>query len=78
MTTLKNKIKRFLEKETQAKIKGASENLIDRGILDSFSMIKIINFLEKELGVSIDMEKLSPDNFNSVNTIAETAKKFQK
>lgn len=75
---MKNKIKRFLEKETQAKIKDPNTNLIERGILDSFSMIKIINFLEKELKISIDMEKLSPDNFNSVNTIAETAKKFQK
>ena len=75
---IKNKIKKFIEKETQRKIKGLNENLISQGVLDSFSMIKTIGFLEKELNVSINMEKLSPDNFNSINSMVKMAKSFKK
>lgn len=65
------KIKTFLEKETQRKINDYSENLIDNGLLDSFSMIKLISFIEGKFNLKIDMEELSPGNFNSVNKIAK-------
>ncbi len=71
------KIKDFLEKETQKKIEGDSQNLITAGILDSFSMIKLISFIESEFGVKPDMEELTPENFNSVETISEMAKKWK-
>jgi acyl carrier protein len=65
----KNKIKNFIEKETQRKIEDDRENLIEKGVLDSFSMIKLLGFIEKELGVKLDMEELTPENFNSLDTI---------
>lgn len=70
-----DKIRNFLEKETQQVIKTDDTDLIKRSVLDSFSMIKLIDFIETDLGVKIDMEELSPDNFNSVNTIVSMIKK---
>lgn len=69
-------IRKFLEKETRQVIKDNDADLIKLGILDSFSMIKLINFIETDLGVKIDMEELSPENFNSVNTIVSMIRKW--
>lgn len=73
---MREKIKSFLEKETQKKIESDDQNLISAGILDSFSMIKLISFLESELSVKSDMEELTPENFNSVETISKMAQKW--
>lgn len=70
-----DKIRNFLEKETQRVIETNDTDLIKLGVLDSFSMIKLINFIETDLGVKIDMEELNPDNFNSVNTIVSMIEK---
>ncbi len=72
---LKDKIKKFLEIETQKPIAGDSDNLISSGVLDSFSMMKLIGFIESDLGVKVDMEKLSPENFNSIDKITEFVQK---
>lgn len=70
-------IKNFLEKETQKKIESDDQNLISAGILDSFSMIKLISFLESDLGIKLDMEELTPENFNSVANISQMAQKWK-
>ncbi len=71
---LEQKIRDFLEQETQFKITDENENLIQSGVLDSFSMIKLLDFLEKDMGVVINMENLSAENFNSLETITRTIK----
>ena len=72
---IKEKIKEFLEAETQQKIESDQVDLIKNGFLDSFVMIRLINFIETELGGQIDMEEISPNNFNSVESIVLTVKK---
>lgn len=73
--SIKDKIQNFLESETQQKIEDRAANLIEKNILDSFTMIKLISFLESELSVKVDMEELSPENFNSVDKISEFVEK---
>lgn len=68
---IKNKIREFLKTETQKEIADDSENLLTSGVLDSFSMIKLITFIESELNLKVDMEKLSSENFNSITKIVE-------
>ncbi len=75
---LKNKIKEYLEKETQRKIGSDSENLIEAGVLDSFSMIKLIDYIESELKMKVKMEELSPENFNSIDSISNTIESHGK
>ena len=74
---IKNKIKEYLEKETQRKIGSDSEYLIEAGVLDSFSMIKLISYIESELNIPVKMEELSPENFNSIDTITATINKWK-
>lgn len=68
----RERIKEFIETETQKKVETYETNLIETGILDSFTMIKLINFIETELGIEVNMEELSPANFNSLITIEKT------
>lgn len=74
---LKTKIRKFLESETQMSIDDDSANLIEKNILDSFIMIRLISFIEQELGVVIDMENLSPENFNSIAAIVKTTESWK-
>lgn len=43
--------------------------LIDDGILDSFDIISIVSEVNEEFGVSIDVNDLLPENFNSAEAL---------
>ena len=74
---IKEKIKSFLEGETQRQVEDDNADLIKNGLLDSFTMIQLLGFIETELGVKVDMEEIGPDNFNSVENIASTIQKWR-
>ena len=69
-------IESFLEKETGHAIADARANLIETGAVDSFSMIKLIAFIEERFNVAIDMEELSPENFYSLESMAAFIKRL--
>ena len=46
------------------------KDLIESGLLDSFDMITLVNDLNDSFGVTIGLEHLEPENFNSVAAIA--------
>ena len=74
---MENKIKKFLELETGRSISDNGSNLILAGILDSFSVARLIAFIETEFGAEFNMEELSPENFNSVAAISNFVKKMK-
>ncbi|MDP3764330.1 MAG: acyl carrier protein [bacterium] len=74
---IKETIKVFLEKETQKKVEDDNTDLIKNGLLDSFNMIRLISFIETELGIRVNMEEIGSDNFNSVENIASTIQKWK-
>jgi acyl carrier protein len=45
------------------------ESLIDQGIIDSFGLVEIAAYLEKDFGRPIKQEQMIRDNFGSVNKI---------
>jgi acyl carrier protein len=45
--------------------------LISSGIVDSFSMVSLKRFLEKEYAIAIPDEEASPEAFNTVTSIIE-------
>lgn len=64
-------IKKYIENNILAQgiqISAAS-NLKQVGI-DSFSTVEIILFIERKFGVSIPDEKLIPDNFKTIQSLA--------
>ena len=44
-------------------------SLLDSGILDSLSLLRLKVFLEERFGITIDSADLLPENFANVNTI---------
>jgi len=53
----------------------AGTHLKQAGI-DSFSTVEIILFIERKFGVSIPDEKLIPDNFKTLQSLAETVQEL--
>ena len=47
------------------------ERLIDDGILDSFDIISIVADFNEAFDISIDVDDLEPDNFNTVKAMQE-------
>ena len=44
-------------------------SLLDSGILDSLSLLRLVVFLEERFGITMDDADLLPENFASVNAI---------
>lgn len=51
--------------------------LISSGIVDSFSMVSLKRFLEKQYDISIPDEQASADAFDTVSSIVALIKKYQ-
>ena len=67
-----------LLKETFPNIDFENEKaLVDNGIVDSLSMVKIISLIEDNFGVSVTMEYLQPEYFQSVETMWEMIEELQ-
>ena len=45
-------------------------NFIEEGMLDSFDIVSLVNELDSQYGISIDGLDIVPDNFSSVDAIA--------
>ena len=44
-------------------------SLLDSGIIDSLSLVRLVVFLEERFGITIGDTDLHPENFDSVNAI---------
>lgn len=53
------------------------ERLIDDGILDSFDIISIVADFNEAFDISIDVDDLEPDNFNTVKAMQELIERLQ-
>ncbi|MBQ4123739.1 acyl carrier protein [bacterium] len=45
------------------------------GLLDSFDIVTLVAEFDKTFGISIDGADITPDNFNSIDSIIEMLKK---
>jgi acyl carrier protein len=44
--------------------------LIDTGVLDSLSLLRLVMFVEERFGITVAPEEVTPDNFATVNSIS--------
>ncbi len=51
------------------------ERLIEKGILDSLGILKLLNFLDEEMDIDISANEVRPDNFTNIKTICELIEK---
>ena len=68
MSVKEEDIQRFLidQQNLDAADVDKESMLFSTGILDSFSMIELVSFLEKEAGIRIRPTELTLDNFDSI------------
>jgi acyl carrier protein len=45
--------------------------LLELGILDSFSTIKLLSFVEDELGITVPLEEVTAENLASIESFVE-------
>jgi len=48
--------------------------LLDSGIIDSLSLLKLVLFLEKQFGIAVGGQELVPENFATVDAICRFVK----
>ena len=58
-----------IPKARQLKV-GNDEKLLENGLLDSLGMLDVVTFLENEFHISADDEDLTPENFQSIDTMS--------
>jgi acyl carrier protein len=68
-TVILEHLNRRLAERGRANLESDSE-LLASGVLDSLSLIELISFCEKELGVVVPDEALLPEHFESPRTFA--------
>jgi acyl carrier protein len=69
---MRDKVLRILKEALPQIDFEASDLLVDDGILDSLSVVTLISKLSVEFGVIFDLDELTPDNLNSVDSITDT------
>ena len=62
-----DKLKRLIEEQDEIKIADAGKELD----IDSYTMMLVITFVQEEMGVQLDMDKLDFDAFKSLNTFTD-------
>jgi len=72
---IENVIKKFIEEEFLLEHQDILElnnndSLLEKGIIDSFNMMKLLAFIETTFSIKIGDEELMPENFDSINAIA--------
>ncbi len=50
-------------------------SLIDSGVLDSLTLLRLITFIEEHLGVDVEDDEVIPDYFESIGSIKEFVEK---
>jgi D-alanine--poly(phosphoribitol) ligase subunit 2 len=69
---MKDKIIEIIENAIVSDVDVATcHDLVDGGYLDSLEIVSIVMDLNEEFGVNISAVHLLPENFNSVDAIAE-------
>jgi acyl carrier protein len=48
---------------------GAEDSLIESNVLDSLGLIRLITFIEQQFGIPIRDDDVTPENFQTINSI---------
>ncbi|BCJ94150.1 hypothetical protein acsn021_17190 [Anaerocolumna cellulosilytica] len=70
----KQLLKSFLQKDIFFSDEDFADNqqLIDSGMIDSISIVKVIIFMEKNFGISFKEEDMDPENFETLQAMVKT------
>jgi acyl carrier protein len=70
-STIKHYIVTEIMHEIDQNVLDNEDTLIEGGIIDSMSLIELVNFIERTFTVKITEEELDIDNFKTVNALTD-------
>ena len=47
-----------------------SDSFLESGIIDSTGVLQLVTYLEETYGITVEDDELTPDNLDSVNSVA--------
>ncbi len=56
---------------------GPDSKLLETGLLDSLHVVQVVAFVEDRYGVAIDLEDLTPENFETARQIGSLADRLR-
>lgn len=66
---MREKIIEVLKTENDEIVEDMERDLLASGVLDSFDIVNLVVALEEALDISIDVEMVSPENFQTAQSI---------
>lgn len=66
---MREKVIEVLKEKNEELVEDYNRDLLASGLLDSFEIINLVMDLEEALDISIDIEMVSPENFQTVESI---------
>ena len=57
-------------------VSSESNNLVEEGIIDSFTIVEILSDIEEQFGIKIPDAEVLPENFASVEKIVLLVERF--
>lgn len=72
---VKEKIKVFLSKFVNVSEIEDTDNIFEKGLVNSLFAMNLVSFIEKEFDISIDNNELDLDNFKDINSIVALIEK---
>ena len=73
---MRERVKVFLEENFPEIDFESSDELVDDGTIDSLTIVSVIASLQEEFDVEFPYEEIIPENFNSLDSIAELIEKY--
>ena len=77
-SSIQNSIETYVAREvlqgTPASEISETTPLISSGLLDSIAIVRLVLFLEQEFGIVIDGHDITPEDFDTIETIAALVK----
>ena len=75
--TIKEQIEAILKELCPTKDLSALTDIVEGGYLDSFELMSLIAALGDTFEVDIDVDEISPENFNSVAAMTEMVSRLK-
>ncbi len=78
MTDIDGAIRHFIAHNIMLKRSDSAieidDPLLENGVINSFGIVELVSFIEREFGVRIPDHDVVPENFNTVRAIASLVK----
>ena len=68
----------IMHNEKQISALKNDESLLEKGIIDSVGLLHLLTFIEEQFNIQIPDEEVVPENFETLNRIANFIRKKQE